>query len=320
MQKQKATAGRGGDDSALLGDPKMGKVRYELMNMFPAVNKMTQGRISTYCPIFISQNVHKELSLALVTNTVISQALDQIRKIDYAAFYREALQTDFPGNAKFYAHTQYLPDIILMPNVGSRGVMWQDVEGRDRATPPRMMLSLFHAEELYTTLARMTAEYRWEICKRIQGARWNDVSERSLTSEYCDYLQFYRKNHDLTQDAKEKIRTSLAQARNSFKEMFVRDYLSWLLFESGGMPRLNKVARAILFTHCPFSEDVCQSLIKTPFFTDLILRRATISKQKIHQLDLLESKTISDGGLNADQKDYARLLIAHEKKFIDGAP
>jgi hypothetical protein len=298
----------------------MGKVRYELANMFPTVNKMSHGRVSTYCPIFISQNVHKELSLALVTNLVISQALDHIRKIDYAAFYREALQTDFPGNAKFYAHTQYLPDIILMPNIGSRGVMWQDVEGRDRTTPPRMMLSLFHVEELYTTLVRLTAEYRWDICKRIQGARWNDVGERSLTSEYCDYLQFYRKNHDLSQDAKEKIRAGLAQARNSFKEMFVRDYLSWVLFESGGIPRLNKVARTILFTHCPFSEDVCQTLIKSPIFTDLILRRATISKQNIHQLDFLESKITNDGNLRAEQKDYARQLIALEKKFIDGAP
>ena len=39
--------------------------------------------------------------------------------------------------------------------------------------------------------------------------RWNDITEPSLTSEYCDYIQFYRKNHDLSAEAKEKIKNAL---------------------------------------------------------------------------------------------------------------
>ena len=54
-----------------------------------------------------------------------------------------------------------------------RGVMWQEIEGRKRTTPSRMMLSLFQMEDLNNILVRLTGEYRWEMCKRIQGARWN---------------------------------------------------------------------------------------------------------------------------------------------------
>lgn len=55
-----------------------------------------------------------------------------------------------------------------------------------------------------------------------------------LTSEYFDYVQFYRKNSELSTDAKEKIKTALTKARNSFKEMFVNDYIIWVVYEGKG--------------------------------------------------------------------------------------
>ena len=128
-------------------------------------------------------------------------------------------------------HLEYLPDIILMPNAGMRGVMWQEIEGKRRNSPGRMVFSIFHLEDLNTSFIRLTGEFRWELCKRIQGSRWNDISDRSLTSEYFDYVQFYRKNHDLSTEAKERVRSSLQRAKNSFKEMFVRDYIIWVMYE-----------------------------------------------------------------------------------------
>ena len=35
--------------------------------------------------------------------------------------------------------------------------------------------------------------YRWEMCRKLQGVRWNDISEHSLTSEYYDYIQYYKR-------------------------------------------------------------------------------------------------------------------------------
>ena len=281
--------------AAMANDP-LERVKYELKNLFPSVNKMTYGRITTFCPFFTSDNVLKDLHSSYVTVAQITKAIALIRRIDYSAFYRETFDYDHMDVMKKETiHTEYLPDVILMPNVGIRGAMWQEIEGKKRNSSSRMFLSIFHMEDLTTTLTRLTGEFRWELCKRIQGARWNDVAERSLTSEYFDYIQFYRKNQDLSPEAKEKVRTSLQRAKNSFKEMFVRDYIIWVLFEGTGSPRLNKVARKILLTYCPFSATLCETLEQNPLFNELLARKKVLDGQRIHHLEMLLQKTRISG-------------------------
>lgn len=267
------------------------KVSYELENMFPSVNKITFGRITTFCPVFSSDNVLKDLNDSFVTASKLGKIIQAIRQIDYTAYYRESLDTEhIDAMGKETIHKEFLPDIILTPNVGIRGVMWQEIEGKKRNSSSRMLFSIFHLEDLKTSLIRLTGEFRWEMCKRIQGARWNDVSERSLTSEYFDYVQFYRKNHDLTPDAKEKVRASLQRTKNSFKEMFVHDYIIYVLFEGNGSPRLNKVARRILFAHCPFPENICETLAQNPLYTELLNRHKVLTAQRVHHLNMLLQK------------------------------
>lgn len=272
------------------------KVMYELKNMFPSVNKVTCGRISTYCPVFADFQVMKSLNSCFVTPTSILQAMEKIRSLDFSAFYREVLyNNDKIGVPKEFIHVECVPDFILMPNIGTRGVMWQEIEGKKRTTPARMMLSIFELEDLNHILVRLTGEYRWEMCKRVQGARWNDVSERSLTSEYFDYVQFYRKNHDLSADAKEKIKNSLQKARNNFKEMFIMDYMTWILHEGNGSPRMNKIARQILFTYCPFNAQTRQSLAGNPIYKELSDRYDIQLKRRVHHMEMVIQKVRNSG-------------------------
>ncbi|MCR5755144.1 MAG: hypothetical protein K6G30_10080 [Acetatifactor sp.] len=274
----------------------MAKVDFELENMFPSVNKITYGRISIYCPLFISENVLKDLESTYVTVSIISKAFEQIRKVDYSAFYRESFDLENSNLlGKETVHFEFLPDVILMPNVGIRGSMWQEIEGKRRNTPGRMLFSIFHLEDINMTITRLTGEFRWELCKRVQGSRWNDVSDPSLTSEYFDYIQFYRKNHDLTSEAKERVRSSLQRAKNSFKEMFVRDYMVWVMFEGNGSPRLNKVARKILFTYCPFPKSINDTIRQNPLYAELFTRYDLVTAQKLHKLDVLIKKLRNSG-------------------------
>ena len=297
--------------STLEKDP-MERVKFELTNMFPQTNKITYGRVTSFCPVFTADDVLKDLSSSYVTTAKVSKALEMIRSIDYSAYYRESMDFDnMDVMGKEIIHLEYLPDIILMPNVGIRGVMWQEIEGKKRNSPSRMVFSIFHMEDINTSLVRLTGEFRWELCKRVQGARWNDVSERSLTSEYFDYIQFYRKNHDLTNEAKEKIKTSLQRAKNSFKEMFVRDYIIWVLFEGTGSPRLNKVARRILFAYCPFSASMNNMLEQNPLYSELLSRQKVLSGQRVHHLDMLLQKM-----RNANTRIPSTLEA--ERKFAEG--
>lgn len=278
-------------ETALLQDLSK-KVTYELENLFPSVNKMTYGRISTFCPLFSAHNLLKQPKTALVTPVAITDILTDIIAIDHSVFCREYIYTNTAaGIPKESLHQEVLPDMILMPNIGTRGVMWQEIEGRRRSTPARMLLSIFYLEDLRSAVVRLAGEYRWEMCKRIQGARWNDLSERSLTSEYFDYVQFYKKNHDLSPDTKERIKSALQKARNSFKEMFVRDYITYILYESTGSPRLTKPARTILFTYCPFSSAVRNTLKTNPIYKEIVERYRFQLQQQLRKLDLLEKRT-----------------------------
>jgi len=291
IHKQKLNGNITDAEVKALENSPMGKVNYELRNMFPQVNKISFGRLSIFCPIFSADNVLKDLESSYVTASQICKTIEDIKRVDYSAFYRESFDTEHMNvMGKELIHREYLPDIILMPNVGIRGVMWQEIEGKRRNSSSRMIFSIFHMEDINTSFIRMTGEFRWELCKRIQGARWNDISESSLTSEYFDYVQFYRKNHDLSPEAKEKVRTSLQRAKNSFKEMFIRDYIIWILFEGNNSPRLNKVARRILFTYCPFPADICKTLEQNPLYTELLSQKRVRTAQRVHHLNLLAQK------------------------------
>jgi len=177
-----------------------------------------------------------------------------------------------------------------MPNIGSRGIMWQEITGKKRSSPARMMISILSMDDLLSTMIRLTGEFRWELCRRIQGVRWNDISERSLTSDYCEYLQTYKKSRDLSPEAKEKIKMTLQKSRNSSKEMFVRDYMDYLLYEGAGSIRMNKLSRFLLFNYCPFHRDVRNNMSGNPLYKELIERYENKRKATLHINDMLLQK------------------------------
>lgn len=297
------------EQEQLLLSDRSQKLHFEIQNMFQAGNRMTFGRVSTFCPILSEHTILRPLDSMFVTLKKVQECLNGIRAIDYSCYYRETIYTDEKaGITKEYVQTEVLPYFILMPNVGVRGSLWQEIAGSKRDTPARMMLPIFCAEDLNQIVIRLSAEFRWELCKRIQGVHWNDVTDRSLTSEYCDYIQFYRKNHELSQEIKDKIKLNLQKAKNSYREMFVRDYLLWIQFEGSGSPRLNRYARTILFQYCPFSHSIREELAVNPLFHDLIERYNIKISQKKHTMGLLLQK-LQNAGQNIpprikQQSDY----------------
>ena len=228
---------------------------------------------------------------------------------DFKAFYRETHYYNPERGINEQIEVEILPDIILMPNIGSRSIMWQEIEGKKRTTPSRMMLSIFHVEDLTQSMIRLTGEFRWEMCKRAQGARWNDITEPSLTSEYCDYVQFYRNNKELSPDAKEKIKRQLLRARNNYRTMFVLDYIAWMLYESTGALRLNKVARGILFTYCPFRKEVREKISANPIYKQAMEKYTFRNSKILHRITLQYRKLENTpDGVPEEIREYKNYL------------
>jgi hypothetical protein len=283
------------EESRRSKDPEA-KLRFELDNVFPIVNKLTFGRITTYCPLFSDQNVQRKLTASIVTPALLREALDDIRRIDFSAYCREILYSNpAVGITNENINIEALPDIILMPNVGVRGVMWQEIEGRKRGTPARMFLPMFLEPDLKPLLMRLTAEFRWEMCKRIQGIRWNDVTNPSLTSEFSDYLQFYKNNRELSVETKETIKNELTRAKNNYKTVFVQNYAEWLQYESNGSPRLNKNVLRMMMLYCPFSAPIREKLTQHPRYAQLLTQFNNKQKQKINRLNNVMQKVKQAG-------------------------
>lgn len=245
------------------------KLKFEISNMFTSAHRITCGRISSFVPILIEENIYKPLDSAFLSAETVTNSVNMARSIDFSLFYRSIVYSnEAAGLSKEYIYTEVLPNIILMPCIGTNGAMWQEIEGRHRNSPARFMIPIFCATDINSVLLNVFGKYRWELCKRIQGTYWNNISERSLTSEYYDYLQFYKKNRDLSDSAKEKLKSSLINCRNNFAEVFAKDYEQWILFESKGGSKLNRVARVFMGKYCPFNGKIREVLKFNPAYTE----------------------------------------------------
>ena len=284
------------------------RVIFEIDNMFKSANRMMSARITTFVPFFSEQALTRPLDKSILSFEIIHKTLNVIRAIDYSLFFRQTVFTAPElGLDKAFIQVEILPDVILMPVVGTRAAMWQEITGAKRTTPGRFLLPVAEEEDLSKVVINLCGEFRWELCKRIQGARWNDLSERSLTSDYVDYIDTYRKNHELSQEAKERIKSAMAKHRNSYKEMFVADYATYIQYESSGALRHNKVVRFILFNYCPFSKVIRTGAISTnPQYTQLIERYEHKTAHDLHLFD------IACGRIEKAGHEIPAELLAHK--------
>ncbi len=287
------------------------RVHYEFDNMFRSVNKMMSGHVTTFCPVFSDHELYKSLDSMLVKYGAVHSLLDKIRTIDFSLFYREmTYSAPEEGVQKEVIQVEVLPDVILMPGCGARGAMWQEITGKKRTSPARFALPIFLAEDMTKIMIRLCGEFRWELCRRIQGARWNDLGERSLTSDYCDYLDTYKRSKDLTPEAKEKIKSSYAKYRNSSKEMFVHDYLDYIQYEGAGSLRLNKLTRIILFTWCPFSKAIREHISTNQIYKEIVDKYNIKHAHVLHLSDLSMQKIQKSGHDIPD-------LIKKHREFLE---
>ena len=285
------------------------RLRFEIKNIFIIGNRVTFGHITTFVPVFDKENIIRPLDQCYLDASIINKQIDDIRAIDYTAFCRQGVfSMPEAGINSFYTTDEVLPYVILMPNVGTRASLWQDIDSKKRNTPARMIISIFHTETIEDTMIRLVGEFRWEMCKTEQGVHWNDVTDPSLTSLYCDYLQFYRKNSALSVEIRDKISAALKNNANNFKKVFISDYFTYIKYESQYALRLNKVSRNILFTFCPFSKEILRSMSDNPQYSQLISKYETDIKQKQKTLSNLCTK-IEKAGLGIPEKIRGQIKL-----------
>lgn len=254
------------EQKALLDDMDK-RVEYEVMNMQMSNSRSVYGQPSSYMPILYKEAIFGYLDKILVTKKRINESVKRLMKIDYSVFYREVIYSN--TRLKIINETimkNVYPDVILFPLFGTNASMWQEVGGKNKGTPGRFCFPIMTSSNIDDLMVKMFGRFRWELCRCIQGMAWNDVKVKSLTSEYMDYIQFYRKNRDLSDEAREKIKLQIQKARNNSREIFLMDYEAWIKNESNGSMKMNKVAREIVATYCPFEKELRTKLnVQKPY-------------------------------------------------------
>lgn len=263
------------------------RFEYEMNNMFKYNGRIISGQATVFVPFLQESSFITSIRKAYVTSDLINEAVNAITAIDYSIFHREVMYgNDEAGIKKEFILKPVYPDIILLPNYGESAAMWQDLSGRKRDSKGRFLLPVFTTQKLKDMLIPVFGRFRWEICRTEQGSMWNNIKYHSLTSEYMDYIQFYRKNRDLSEEKKEKLKIQIQKSRNNSREVFVIDYTSWIVNESQGAIRLNKVAREILATYCPFSKNIREAIRLQPLFADAMERYYREKGKKVRELEL----------------------------------
>ena len=264
------------------------KLEYEIQNMFRYNNRTTNGQITSFVPIIHKDQWANNIDRMYITPSKVNDAVAGIMRVDYSVFDREILYMNKEKNiVKEHIIKRVFPEFILMPNIGNNGVMWQDISGKRRDSAGRFLLPTFTETNIAILIVRILGRFRWELCRTLEGSAWNDIKHKSLTSEYSDYLQFYRRNKELSEEKKEKIKLQIQRGRNSSREIFVIDYEQWINFEAMGAIKLNKPVREMMATYCPFSREIREQLKHQPLFEEAMAR---YFRDKIKKTREIESR------------------------------
>ena len=251
----------------------MSKFKYEVENMFRTNHRIVFGQVSAFVPFLFKEGCTTSLERSFLSKDRINAAVQRLLHIDFSAFYRESLYAkEGSPFAKEYIEEEVFPDIVILPTYGSKTVMWQELSGRRRNSKGRFLLPVFIESDLDSEMVKLFGRFRWELCRTIQGAAWNNVQIKSLTSEYADFVQFYRKNRELSEDKKEKLKLQIQKCRNNTREVFVVDYENWIKHEAQGGLCLTKPVREIMATYCPFPKEMRDKVSEQPMFRDAMAR------------------------------------------------
>jgi len=260
------------------------RVKFEIKEMLQMNCRLCSGNISSHLNILTRHQITQPLNKVIITKDTIVEQVRKIVQTDFGAFHREVLYTNEAMNIqREFIQVQITPNIVLVPSIGTVIQFWQDREGNDRMSRGRLIAPIMVTADLHMMLLRAIGTYRWEMCKTTMGPDWNNISVSSLTADYTDYVQFYYKSKELSEEIKEKLAEDFKRFRDD-RARFVNDYTVYMRFESEGSQRMNRVTRKIFTKHAPFAKEIRERLLKLPSYTDVVQKSINIRKKKANEL------------------------------------
>ncbi len=279
------------------------RVIFELKNMLRSTVKITTGQPRTAQPILTSDNFWRDVKDMRVTRQRLEKTIDEVLERDFSVFHRQILYKNPERNIyKEFVMKKVVPNFIIVPSAGTNIMMYQELDGKNKSSRGRFAIPAFanapdntsQYDDLFLLLLKACAVFRWELLRSLLGHAWTDPTESSLTSDYMDYIQFYKKNAKLSPEAKEKVKTEFKRFRTD-RDKYVHDYMQWIINEFDGQMKLNVVVREIFFKHVPFKKEYREKLGKSPRYQDIFTRMTNIKRRDLKKMDNKYFKYTKDG-------------------------
>ncbi len=269
------------------------KTFYEIEQRVQRTVAVCSGSTATAFPVLTAMVVKTGLTNLYVSKRKLESVIKELRDVDYSVFYREA-SIDL-GERRELIKQEVVPNFIILPAFGSKTMMWQDLEGINRKSRGRIVVPILFMGDLIKAMAHTFAVFRYELNRTITGAMWRDPVEGGITGIYLDYVQFFKKNPNLSIEAKEKIKEKFKSLRDD-RSKFAYDYMLWVLFEKDGTPKLNNVVRDIFYKNIPFKKEVRTKLETMPAFAETAVRFKNVNTRTVEGYKRKFKKYLDDPG------------------------
>ena len=242
------------------------RIRFEIRKIAVDLGKLLSGNRKKSLPFLCSELLSDNLKRFFTDPEIMGNMLEKIRHRDFSLFYREVLFKNPIGSE--FIQKEVIPNFVFYPIVGSRAVMWQEMDGSRKDSPGRLFFPLYFTGKLEETLLTQLAYFRWELQKTLAGYNWTDAVEGGLVGIYYDYIRFYKKNPNIIPEAKQRLEEFIKKTKSD-KDRFALDYSTWVSYEYEGKLRFNNYVRDIFYRYCPFPENIRQDMSQKPAFAPL---------------------------------------------------
>lgn len=270
-------------------DPKMDFVRYEIDQMMSRAARAFSAGRGEQATLRRTPEEVEALKETMLTPARVAEGLVRLLRLDFTPFVRD-VRVLLEERSEFLPK-DILPFMVILPAAGDRAVSWQEFEGRSKDTAGRILFPLVSETEIFELVVATVAKHRWDLAKAVAGAEWMNPADGGLTGRYYDYVTFFRKNPELSDEQKQKM-TDIFASVGMDADKFAIEYALWIKYESQGIQRLNRVARRIFAEFCPFDIETRKRLIRQPAFTEILrkdsnkrLKRKQELERRIYKLE-----------------------------------
>ncbi len=242
-------------------------LKFEMETVFFQWPFLCIGRRGNHFPFLETGMVTGNPADMMAKKREVNRQMQEMEKVDNKLFIREVLGKTESGQEGFIELHQQ-PYVILASCVAQNAICWDAWHRCDkRASRGRVSIPVFPEKGLDEVLVKAMGDYRWTLAKD-SAMDW--VGE-GITG---NYFAFY------SEEKKKPADESAIDKALPLKENFMREYATWLKWESKGIQKINKDLRPIFWRYVPFGPELREKLSKVaPVYADLASKSPMWEKQ-----------------------------------------